>query len=173
MTDLIADYRAMVAGHTLATTDPLGLGGLLMDASRVAQLAAVDGDLLDLLLESALQGLPIYAQARDLHDAAARRLAFRELGLSIGLHALALVRQSVERRGTTARTKAVVEALARFAPLARVIEGFWLDRGHRETASYVDHRDINDVMLATSLAPNGFIVLPPVGRDSAPGFVSE
>jgi len=169
MTGLIADYGAMVAGQALGTTDPLGLGGLLMDASRVAQLAAADSDPLDLLLESALQGLPIYVQAGDLHDAAARRLAFRELGLAIGLHALALVRQSVERRGTTARTRAGVEALARFAPLARVIEGFWLDRGHREAARYVDHRDINDVMLATSLAPHGFIVLSPVSRDSAPG----
>jgi len=36
---------------------------------------------------------------------------------------------------------------------------FRLDRGHREAASYVEHREINVVMLATSLAPNGFIVL--------------
>ena len=38
-------------------------------------------------------------------------------------------------------------------PLAEAIESSWLDRDSRETRSWLEHRDINDVMLATSLAP--------------------
>ena len=162
MTPLIEDFRAIVAGQALGTTDPLGLGGLLVDAGRVGQLAgreeAADGELLDLLLASALEGLPLYAQDCDPQEPAHRRLAFRELGLSIGFHALAYVTESLVRTGRMpARTRALVQALADYGPLAAGIESFWVDREHRRTATYIEHRDINDVMLSTSLAPEGFI----------------
>ena len=42
-------------------------------------------------------------------------------------------------------------------PLAEAIESSWLDRDSRETRSWLEHRDINEVMLATSLAPAGFL----------------
>jgi hypothetical protein len=35
--------------------------------------------------------------------------------------------------------------------------GFWLTPGNRETPQWAAHRDINDVMLATSLVPDGYL----------------
>jgi hypothetical protein len=49
--------------------------------------------------------------------------------------------------------------LARFSELATQIESFWLRPEHRRTRSWGEHADINDVMLATALAPDGFVVL--------------
>ena len=54
---------------------------------------------------------------------------------------------------------ALLEDIAHFQPLSDQIESFWLEPSHREFASWRDHRDINDVMLATSLAPAGYIGL--------------
>ena len=42
------------------------------------------------------------------------------------------------------------------------IESFWLPPEHRRVRTWLDHEDINDVMLATSLVPEGFLVLPTV-----------
>jgi len=41
---------------------------------------------------------------------------------------------------------------------------FWLRPEHRLAPAWIEHADINDVMLATSLAPNGFILLGSPGR---------
>lgn len=68
----------------------------------------------------------------------------RELGLAIGLAA-------VERMK--------VADFARFMPLRDAIVELW--PAHRNDPTYLEHQDINDVMLATSLLPNGFIDLLP------------
>lgn len=44
------------------------------------------------------------------------------------------------------------------------IESFWRTPEHRRARSWSEHRDINEVMLATSLAPEGFLVLRPLNR---------
>lgn len=49
--------------------------------------------------------------------------------------------------------------LARYAALRAEIESFWLSPAHRQTRTWLDHEDINDVMLATSLVPEGLLVL--------------
>ena len=41
--------------------------------------------------------------------------------------------------------------------LREEIEAFWLERVHRASESWIDHREINMVMLATSLAPDGYL----------------
>jgi hypothetical protein len=41
--------------------------------------------------------------------------------------------------------------------LIEKIESFWLDSSNRAVKTWADHRDINGVMLATSLAPDGFL----------------
>jgi hypothetical protein len=46
-----------------------------------------------------------------------------------------------------------------YVVLRETIEVFWLAPEHRDTALWREHADINDVMLATSLAPEGFLVL--------------
>ena len=73
---------------TWTTTDPLGLGGLLADAAWTAQVSALgafDGALLPRLLAATLPGLR--GVSSTLGGEARRRLAFRELGLAIGLEA--------------------------------------------------------------------------------------
>jgi hypothetical protein len=55
-----------------------------------------------------------------------------------------------------------LEALASYVVLRPLIESHWLDPGHRRTATWSEHRDINEVMLATSLVPEGCLVLLPM-----------
>ncbi len=163
--DEVADFAAMIAGQDWATADPLGLGGLLADASRVAQLmhlgAFAGSDLLDALLAAAVRGLAGYAQRNDLGYPASRRLAFRELGLAIGLSAIELVEKEVGTKhlgsSRAAEVDAEIKALTPYVALGPRITSFWLEPEHREARTWSEHRDINEVMLATSLVPKGFL----------------
>jgi hypothetical protein len=152
----VADFATMTAGQDWATADPLGLGGLLADASRVAQLthlgAFAGADLLHALVAAALRGLAAYVQQHDLRRPASRRLAFRELGLAIGLSAVELIEEETETEQ--------IQALAPYVALGSEIKSFWLDPEHREARTWSEHRDINEVMLATSLVPAGFLFMP-------------
>ena len=94
----------------------------------------------------------------DLRAFAERRLAFRELGLAIGLAAVGLMEQEAGR-GAGAGARLRLEHLGRYASLRTQIEAFWLRTEHRATRAWSEHEDINDVMLATSLVPEGFLVL--------------
>jgi hypothetical protein len=163
----IADLERMCQGKTWTTDDPLGIGGLLCDAYRTAQLSldapSEKDDLLVALLESSLQGLRYFARRKSLMSPADYRLAFRELGLSIGLRALQRIRGLIERHprlsGKKHRLEPVMENLIRYSPLGEEIETFWLNRPNRESRTWKEHREINMVMLATSLAPEGYLVL--------------
>lgn len=46
-----------------------------------------------------------------------------------------------------------------YLPLVRDIEAFWLDPRNRESETWKAHLDINTVMLATSLSPDGFLTV--------------
>lgn len=156
----IADFAAMVAPRGLATADPLGIGGLLVDAYRVVQLeqqGAGNFGLVEMLLEGGLVGLRQYLQQMDLRLAASRRLAFRELGLAIGLATL----ERDEWREASGGVGAKLDQLAQHALLRREIETFWLQPEHRRVDTWLEHANINDVMLATSLQPEGFLTIPP------------
>ena len=87
-----------------------------------------------------------------------RRLAFRELGLAIGLAAI----EADVWRGANPGVRAGVDRLSRYLPLRAEIEAFWLQPEHRREGGWVEHASINEVMLATSLHPEGFLVLAPV-----------
>lgn len=161
----VADYDAMITNGSWATTDPLGLGGLLMDAFRLEQLVRLYGlqerALLDLLLQSAVPGM---GRAVPLaRTPAEHRLGFRELGLSIGLSAVEHLARSQDRAdfGGTANTRRLIELLMQHAGQRSAIEDFWRQPGNRNARSWTGHRDINEVMLATSLAPDGWLVLRP------------
>jgi hypothetical protein len=125
----IADMTEILRGMHLATDDPLGIGGLLSDAARVARMTGqgdpADAGLLETILDSALAGLDSFTGTGLLELPARYRLAFRELGLSTGL--------------------AGVETLPE------------LDGKNRRAGTWTEHREINTVMLATSLAPGGFL----------------
>ena len=154
-------------GKSWATDDPLGLGGLLCDACRVAQLI-INGnfeqtDLLEILLDSSLPGLESYSRKNPLKLPAEYRLAFRELGLSIGLRAVNKLQGLIEKNPDLFNKKhplySRIETVMRYAPLIEVIESFWLELTNREANSWTEHLDINMVMLATSLAPDGYLLL--------------
>jgi hypothetical protein len=91
------------------------------------------------------------------------RLAFRELGLSIGLRAVEKMHGLTEQKSGPLWKKdslhSLLKTLGRYAGLRETIETFWLEGTNREAGSWIEHRDINGVMLATSLAPDGFLNL--------------
>jgi hypothetical protein len=53
-----------------------------------------------------------------------------------------------------------------YLPLRDAIETFWRDPANQRSDTWTGHRDINDVMLATSLAPDGFLMLLPLEQDT-------
>lgn len=158
-----ADFATMMQGQDWATADPLGLGGLLIDGSRVVQLmqlgAFAGGELLGALLSAALPGLSYRARQKESGLPASQRLAFRELGLAIGLSGIQLIDEAVGREhlALSANIHERVEALTPYAYLGSEIRSFWIDPEHRKVRSWAEHRDINEVMLASSLVPAGFL----------------
>jgi hypothetical protein len=164
----IADFAAMTEAIDLRTEDPLGLGGLLADVYRVAHLmglgAFADGALLARLLADAEPGLVRSSRRGDWRQPASRRLAFRELGLAIGLSAIERLQTGIDadRWGVVASAdrRARVQALMPHIGLRGAIVSFWLDVEHQQARTWSEHRDINEVMLATSLVPEGFLILP-------------
>ena len=157
-----SDFAQMIDLEGLATGDPLGLGGLLVDACRLAQLD-VSSELIAPLLAAAVLGLRRYLSQPDL-QAPAHRRAFRELGLAIGLAGITMVEADAFTRKRDASGQASVAQLAQYLPVRTEIESFWLRPCHRQTPTWVEHADINDVMLAACLAPEGFLALGPTAR---------
>jgi len=163
----IAEMTAMCEGMTWTTHDPLGIGGLLSDAYRLAQIMIStnlrESDRLVSLLRDAEVGMETVARNHSLNASADYRLAFRELGLSIGLHAIVKMQKSIEQHpekfSNQQELQARLSGLGRFLPLTERIERFWLEPNNQQSHSWTGHRDINSVMLATSLAPDGYLVL--------------
>jgi hypothetical protein len=156
----IADMSEMCADARWATEDPLGIGGLLDDATRLGKLVfenkTARHKLLHQLLADAELSLETFAHSSLLRRSANERLPFRELGLSIGIHGLQRINRWVTRDG---ELTAVCNRLLLYQPIAQQVEAFWADPRHRLCSTWMDHRDINTVMLATSLAPTSYLQL--------------
>ncbi len=167
LTAELAEMARMCQQQDWETDDPLGLGGLMTDAYRAAQLSASGKDLPpDLpinLLDASLSGLAALARKNPWDYPAAHRLAFRELGLSIGFRAIEKLEEFTKNQQRPLRTepslRTRIERLAAYGSFRGEIESFWLDRRNRAVPSWTDHREINMVMLATSLAPDGYFTL--------------
>ena len=163
----IEDMIPLCRNKDWTTNDPLGAGGLLADACRLAQMAARELNPLPYLLEdviySARLSLDYSSFERLLSFDARQRLAFREFGLSIGLHAAkktdALLKQFPLMFKNITRLSWEAERIISYDPMARSIEAFWLRFGSRSVSTWIDHEDINSVMLATSLMPDGFLTI--------------
>jgi hypothetical protein len=163
----IAEMADICEGKNWDTDDPLGIGGLLSDACKMAQLIMNKGfektGLLEMVLDSSLIGLQSYARDNPLKLPAGYRLAFRELGLSVGLRAVEKLRGLFEQNpGVFLRENSLharIENLMQYTPIRDIIETFWLEPKNRGARSWITHRDINMVMLATSLAPDGYLTL--------------
>jgi len=163
----IADMADICEGKTWATDDPLGIGGLLCDICKLAQLISNERfkqtGLMEDLLDSSLTGLESYVRNNSLTLPAAYRLAFRELGLTIGLRAVEKLKGLIDANpGAFDRKDRLllhIEKLMQYIPLSEIIEKFWLEDKNRKAFSWAEHRNINMVMLATSLAPDGYLNL--------------
>jgi len=151
----LVEAASLCAGARWETDDALGIGALLVAVYRLERLVARHGrresELLERLLTAARISLEVFAAGEPLAHPAESRLAFRELGLAIGLHAV--------ERVTAPPALAVDElrAIRRHLPLAARVDAFWSDPAHRRSRTWTEHSDINTVMLATSLAPEGYL----------------
>ncbi len=181
LTSEIEAARVMCAGVDWTTDDALGIGGLLFDACRLAQIetavGTVQSSLLETILSCCLAGLQNYLHSNTLRRSAASRLAFRELGLSIGLQALPkiqgllpqLLGQDAALSGRNKLLSRLTEDLAQFSQLSAAIEAFWLKPASQQTENWVQHLNINTVMLATSLVPEVFLDLGAQSQVTANG----
>ncbi|NIA05017.1 MAG: hypothetical protein GWP11_03495 [Proteobacteria bacterium] len=166
--DEIRDLAGICRGLAWETDDPLGIGGLLFDACRTVQM--IDHGFSqqapprpEELLKAALTGLQTFVRTNTLNLPAAYRLAFRELGLTIGMHGVGMIHALLEEKTGLGRKHPLlveyIKMLLKYSPIIDPIENFWLDPEQRSAASWRDHREINMVMLATSLLPDGFLSL--------------
>jgi len=148
----IADALSMCHNIHWMTDDPLGLGGLLTDACRLMQLIIhgnLEGeDMLLKLLPTAKEGLDAFLNTNILSYPAEYRLAFREMGLAIGLKAIKKMLHFFP-------DEPLVKNLKYYQSLADEIINFWLSKENQQNSTWQEHIDINSVMLATALAPEG------------------
>jgi hypothetical protein len=168
----VLEMKELCRGRDWTTDDPLGFGGLLCDGLLLAQLMigkkpVLDGLLRD-ILASALEGLKMYSSTANINTnkdplslPAEYRLAFRELGLSIGLHGVKKIRQCLRDNPEVFQSGDALERLfnklATYQNLGDRIEDFWLTEENQRSATWTSHLDINMVMLATSLVPGGYL----------------
>jgi hypothetical protein len=161
----IGDLARLCRGCDWYTEDSLGIGGLLTDAYSLAKLMEEgmldEPDLLGALFEASSSGLRVVAQQRQLEQPASRRLPFREFGLAIGLRAAQRLHSRCGRMGGDQKIAETLrrssESLMRYVELASMIEDFWSEPAHRSSENWTEHREINEVMLATALAPHGYL----------------
>jgi len=161
----INDLHDICKGKDWATEDPLGLGGLLFNAFRLVQVIGMRNspfkNLLYKILEDVQMGLAYYAKTNHLNLSADYRLAFRELGLAIGLKGLKSLEDIFERNRKSfphpERYELILQSLAEYFYLACRIEEFWMEKENQDAPSWMEHMNINRVMLGTCLAPDGFL----------------
>jgi len=163
----ITEVRAMCARTGFATADPLGIGGLMTDAYKLVQLVNNLGpkemDTLEVLLHDIEHSLHTFIAQNQLNEKAEYRLAFRELGLAIGLltinRILTHIEKHSEKFANATQLRAVLSRLLGFKGIHEYIVSFWLEPEHQSVKTWTEHADINNVMLATTLTSDGYLQL--------------
>ena len=147
-----------------ATSDPLGIGCLLWNSYFLAEMLMNKHlecmDLLLNILNDSLLSLELYLATNPLKISASNRLAFRELGLSIGFKAVKKLQKLVKNGSNLSYREEIhslIRSLVHYSWIGDNIEKFWLKPENRESSLWKEHQDINMVMLATSLIPDGFL----------------
>ena len=160
----IESFALLCQQMNWTTDDPLGLGGLLFDACRLCRLPDAglnDVRVVEQLMDGCRNGLTSLLAGRQLSWPAAHRLAFRELGLAIGLRALPIIADAVARdRSRFGRRPALGRTLNLLLPyesLSEKIISFWMLHAQHRDANWLAHQNINEVMLATALIPDTFL----------------
>jgi len=161
----IEALSALCVQRDWATQDPLGLGGLLFDACRLCQLmskeCADDVRRLEEIIDGCRRGLETLLIERQLNQPLSYRLPFRELGLAIGLQALPIIADRIRQGGIGKRPelRQTIDLLLEHLPLSYEIIKTWLPHAQHQNESWRAHQDINDVMLATGLIPETFLLV--------------
>lgn len=161
----IGELSEVCEDKSWVTQDPLGIGGLLVDAFKMSRLISrkriEKPDMLEVLLESTLPGLHYFQRENSLRPPAEYRLAFRELGLTIGLQAADMMHKVISTQPTgfanPQRLLSRLKEVLTYELLATAIREFWLAPVNQKSASWMEHLDINSVMLATTMAPEGYV----------------
>ena len=126
-------FAILCAGREWDTTDPLGIGGLLLNTLRAA-----------------LSSLRTYSKQHVPGASANRRLAFRECELSLGVRSLYGMSEEIKDHPLKP------QELQKYLFMADNIENFWSDPVNREASTWRDHLDINAVSLAASLVASNY-----------------
>ncbi len=163
----IEDMVAMCAGHNWASQDALGIGGLLTDAYKLVQLIGIhalnETARLEALLRDIEYSLQVFLTHNQLNLPAEYRLAFRELGLAIGLQTISRMQKQIEQQpehfSDAKLILTLMTKLSHFHRIHELIESFWVEPDHQSVKTWQEHADINKVMLATSLAADGYLHL--------------
>ncbi|MGM0391625.1 MAG: hypothetical protein ACQEQB_07740 [Bacteroidota bacterium] len=142
-------FYSMCKNQYWATSDSLGIGGLLLNTVKAASLEET-GDLPPSskpkrLLEESIESLEDYQNLKEFDYDASRRLAFRECGLSLGLRSLHGAKEDLLEKGMA------VEKIEDYLYLAEEIEKFWKEPSNQQVSTWIDHLNINAVSLAASL----------------------
>ena len=165
LSSAIDSLSALSQHRDWATEDPLGLGGLLFDAGRLCQLVGNghfgDVRLVEDVLDACRNGLAVILASRYLNRPISHRLAFRELGLAIGLKALPIIADAIKKErgrfGNSTALRRTVDLLLPYESLSEDIVRAWLPHAQPHDEIWQAHQDINDVMLATALIPGMFL----------------
>lgn len=157
----------MAARSPIATDDPLGIGQTLSDACMLMQIVCERdkddalGALLLKMLQQSKKGLDKFIKGETLYYPASYRLAFRELGLSVGLHGVAkmhrLLEEHPQRFHRNDPISLALYDLEGYLMLCEMIEMFWMDAENQNSRLWSEHEDINSVMLSTSLFAEGYL----------------
>jgi hypothetical protein len=165
----VVELATMCQGRRWATDDPLGAGGLLTDLFRSIQLmnaGTLDErpgglhveELVSSLFDESLASLAALVSSGFSSRPPEHRLAFRELGLAIGLSAISRIRAS-DLADLSPRSHATdrLEALRTYLPIRDAVLACWLDSDRQHARTWTEHLHINQVMLATALVPDGYL----------------
>lgn len=152
---IISKMKHLCASRYWYTTDPLGIGGLLLNTTRVAKLAASGVELPneikpEKLWPDCIDGLKGFAKRFNTSSSATQRLAFRECGLSLGVRVLYGLKDEM------AGANLPLDQLQEFIPLADRIEVFWSESTNQRYSTWKEHLDINEVSLASSLTSSAY-----------------
>lgn len=168
----IDQFAQMCNQIDFLTDDPLGLGGLMTDSLILMKIIFQQqkkqfSKTLNQLFSAIEHGLALFIQSRDLLQLPEQRLAFRELGLSDGLHSLTSeITNSDFKYSSTSHINNSYDSIRRiskFQSYTDMIVQFWLQPDNQQVSTWLDHVNINTVMLATSLLPchiNNYFPLP-------------
>jgi hypothetical protein len=157
LTAAITSASSLCRSKDWTTSDPLGIGGLLFDACRLCQLPRWPDDhgLFEQITNACEDGVRAFFASQSLTRPASQRLAFRELGLAIGLEAVPTILEQGNYAGNGPRLPKA--RLLQYQSLAEEIIDAWLPFGQNPDELWHAHQDINEVMLASALIPNTFL----------------